>query len=177
MWQKADPKVSETAKVVWLLRKFIDDKMKGLDLGCGNWKVPGSIGVDIKKTPVVDHIWDVRDILVVQDYPHCLVGQQFDYIFSSHLLEDFEFGEALDISTVLVDGFLIPGGYYIVYVPHKGKYLGTNLDHKHEFVEGDMEELFEWLDLNIALIYYEAYHIPGMYGILGIGKKKGKFHD
>ena len=165
---------AETSKILWIVKGFIKSYMFGLDLGCGKWKYPGSIGIDIVESPAVDRLCDAVAVTLptvkVPDWLYSL-KHKCDYIFSSHFLEDYEWKEIIRISQFYVDYFLKDDGYFIAYVPHKGKYKGTNLDHKYEFLPGDMENLISCLDIESVLIYYEAYHKPGMYGILGIGRK------
>ena len=103
----------------------------GLDLGCGPDKIhPEALGVDVAPFPGVNYVLDVRDL-----YP--FKKQTFDYVFSSHTLEDLE--DPLDAlkewSRVLKSG-----GLLILYLPHKDLYPnlgqeGSNPAHKNDFVE------------------------------------------
>ena len=64
----------------------------GLDIGCGDNKRIGFLGVDIRRTKVVDVITDARK-LPFRD-------GSFDYVYSSHLIEHFSHQE---IKSVLAE--------------------------------------------------------------------------
>jgi SAM-dependent methyltransferase len=55
-------------------------------------------------------------------------NEKFDWVWSSHCLEDFE-----DTNAVLIEWLRIlkPGGTIGIYVPHPDFYHGGNTDHKH----------------------------------------------
>ena len=63
-----------------------------LDIGCGERKKKGCIGLDLRKTSSVDVVADAR-MLPFRD-------EAFDYIYSSHLLEHFSHRE---VKNVLVE--------------------------------------------------------------------------
>ena len=60
-----------------------------LDIGCGENKLEGAIGVDIKKTKAVDVIADAR-YLPFKD-------EVFDNVYSSHLIEHFSHREVKNV--------------------------------------------------------------------------------
>ena len=68
--------------------------MLGIDIGCGDRKRPGFIGVDVRKTKAVDVIADARK-LPFRD--SC-----FDYVYSSHLIEHFSHREVKNVLIELV---------------------------------------------------------------------------
>jgi len=63
--------------------------MVSLDIGCGENKRRGSIGVDIRRASGVDVIADAR-YLPFRD-------EAFDYVYSSHLLEHFSHREVQQV--------------------------------------------------------------------------------
>ena len=63
-----------------------------LDIGCGERKKKGCIGLDLRKTSSVNVVADAR-MLPFRD-------EAFDYIYSSHLLEHFSHRE---VKNVLVE--------------------------------------------------------------------------
>lgn len=156
----------EWYKIWYLIEPIVKDK-KGLDLGCGAKKIPGSIGVDFRNGPQVDVVGDVskRDFITSFD-------EKFDYVFSSHLIEDYPPIHAYEICAMWVNYLLKDGGLFILYVPQKGAYKGNNLNHKWEFNIGDMERLFINLNLKRILVYYENHVFPNLYGILGVARKE-----
>jgi len=63
--------------------------MNGLDIGCGDNKRMGFIGVDIRRTKVVDVIADARKL----PFRDC----SFDHVHSSHLIEHFSHREVKNV--------------------------------------------------------------------------------
>ena len=55
-----------------------------LDLGCGNSKKEGTIGIDIEKADGVDYVLDI------QNQPLPFPDQSVEYIYSSHFLEHID---------------------------------------------------------------------------------------
>jgi predicted SAM-dependent methyltransferase len=68
--------------------KVVKDKGLVLDIGCGEDK-KGDIGIDIRKTNVVDVIADAR-FLPFRD-------ESFNHVYSSHLIEHFSHREVKDV--------------------------------------------------------------------------------
>lgn len=133
-----DPKTSrgrETTKTRFRLQSYIYGE--GVDLGCGCDKVNSkAIGVDKIAVPGVDFLSDVRKLNFFED-------NSFDYVYSSHTLEDLE-----DTRAALVEWWRIlkPQGFLILYLPNKNLYPnigqpGANIAHKHDFVSSDITEI------------------------------------
>lgn len=86
---------------------------RGIDIGCGGDKiVPDAIGFDLPVPYAAvgdDHIDLTGDARHIELPDACL-----DYVYSSHLLEDFP-----DVKPVLTEWLrlLKPGGYLILYLP------------------------------------------------------------
>lgn len=83
--------------------------------------------------PGVDYTLDVRDLYVFED-------NQFDYVFSAHVLEDIE-----DTEDTLKEWLRVlkKSGSLILYLPHKDYYPnigqeGSNPAHKHDFLPNDI---------------------------------------
>jgi ADP-heptose:LPS heptosyltransferase len=75
-----------------------------------------------------------------------------DAVFSSHLLEHIE-----DHAAALAEWWRVirPGGYLILYLPHKEHYPnigqeGANPDHKHDFMPGDIIQVMVGVTSNGA---------------------------
>jgi len=83
---------------------------KTLDIGCGNHKVKGSIGLDFVKQEGVDVVHNLEKI------PYPFKDNSFDIIYANQVLEH------LDISLDRVLGELCrickPGGVIKIIVPH-----------------------------------------------------------
>lgn len=113
-------------------------KGQGVDLGCGNVTIkPDAISIDLY-SPNADQKLDARDLSVYPD-------NYFDYVYSSHLLEELEH---TDLTLKEWLRILKPGGYLVLYQADKDLYypLGDpqcNRAHKHHF---DWESL--WTIIN-----------------------------
>jgi hypothetical protein len=111
---------------------------QGLDLGCGGSKIKiDSIGIDLY-SPHADMNFDAR---ILDRYP----DGHFDYIFSSHLLEEIENTEATLREWLRV---LKIGGNIVLYQADKDVYypLGDprcNVNHKHHFSVQSLLEIFK----------------------------------
>lgn len=162
----------ETSKVLDKVRPYTDG-MLGLDIACGREKLPGSIGIDIR-TGVADVVADATaPIDELQMAIYLDTGewhQDFDYIYSSHLIEDFTHGEQILMLQDWVTR-LRPGGHLIIYVPEKGAYTDCNVSHKREFMHSDLENLMDDVGVQVVETYYENAIDPEKYGILAVGRK------
>lgn len=97
-------------------------KGKGIDIGCSSDKItPGALGFDKKMGPDVDVVGDASMRMPFED-------GEFDYVFSSHALEDIA-----DTPATLQEWtrILRSGGHIIIQVPHPEHYKGFNADHVH----------------------------------------------
>ena len=83
-------------------------KLMKLNLGCGNWKLPGYVNCDLYD-PAADEKWDARAIP--------LPDNSADEIYTSHVFEHFDYKEAF---TVLEEWkrVLKPGGTVIIETPN-----------------------------------------------------------
>ena len=134
-WKIDDPQGNEAAKVRWDIVQYT--RGQGLDLGCGphkafphftgvdNLKDVGLFGIEMTPDKVVE---SCENLVEFED-----VSQ--DFVFSSHLLEHIE-----DYPAALKEWWRVirPGGYLVLYLPHKNLYPnvgtpGANPDHKHDF--------------------------------------------
>lgn len=61
----------------------------GLDIGCGENKKKGMIGLDLRRTPSADVITDAH-------FLHFKDGS-FDYVFSNHIIEHFSHRDVSDV--------------------------------------------------------------------------------
>jgi len=110
---------------------------QGLDLGCGAVKIKAdAIGIDLYH-PNADMKRDAR----LLDY---YKSDQFDYVYSSHLLEEIQ-----DTKETLKEWLRVlkPGGFLVLYQADRDLYYpmghpACNAAHKHHF---DTEELWEKL--------------------------------
>lgn len=141
VWKKDDPCGGESFKVMWELPQYTSGR--GLDLGCGPSKAfPHFIGVDNYTEKAMFGI-DMKPDVVCDCTKLDLFGSaSMDFVFSSHLLEHLQ-----DTQAVLREWWRVikPGGYLILYLPHKDLYPnvgteGANPDHKHDFTPDDIAD-------------------------------------
>jgi len=66
-----------------------EGKRRVLDIGCGESKLEGAIGIDIRRTKSVDIIADARHLPFKDEV--------FDHVYSSHLIEHFSHREVKDV--------------------------------------------------------------------------------
>ena len=142
---KENTKMSETAKIREKVAEYIKEDSYGIDIGCGPDKLyKTSLGFDKYKTIAVDFVGDARD-LPFED-------NEFDYVFSSHCLEDF-----IDKENVLKEWCrtIKPGGKIGLYLPHKNYYKGCNLDHYELFDSSYIKPILEKSGFTIDLDYLD----------------------
>lgn len=121
---------------------------QGLDLGCGGTKIrTDAIGIDLY-SPLADMNMDAQ---LLEIYPE----NQFDYIFSSHMLEEIQ-----DTESTLREWLRVikVGGHIVLYQADKELYyqLGSpecNPRHKHHFNWEELWEIFKRIG-NTKLIHH-----------------------
>ena len=85
-------------------------KKKILEIGCGNKKIPGAIGLDVVKTPYVDVVHDLDKI------PYPFKKETFDEIYADNVLEHLD--SPLDEILGELIRILKPKGIIRVVVPN-----------------------------------------------------------
>jgi SAM-dependent methyltransferase len=99
--------------------------MKVLDVGCGQAKTPGAVGIDIEPHPGVDVVHDL------DRFPYPFADSEFDRIVVSHSLEHLA-----DVVRVMQELHRIaaPGAVVEVDVPHFSSCDAyTDVTHRHFF--------------------------------------------
>ena len=145
MWRINDPQGAESNKVKYEIVPYT--RGRGLDVGCGQYKTYDHfIGVD-NGHHAREFGWDIHPDVSVDDATDLSIfnGQSMDFVFSSHLLEHIE-----DTEAALREWWRVikPGGYLVLYLPHKTLYPnigeeGANPDHKHDFNRDDITLIME----------------------------------
>lgn len=151
----------ETSKIRDRVLKYCVGK--GVDIGCSRDKItPEAIGVDRFEAPEVNIVADVG-----QDLPFS--EGEFDYVYSSHTLEDFV--DTKDILTKWLK-VLKKGGTIILYLPHADLYKGYNNDHKHDgFQEAEITTPLEELGCEIIECYRDDNAEEARYSLVVVAKK------
>jgi len=104
--------------------------MNLLDLGCGENKIPGAIGLDNVRLKDVDVVHDLLE------FPYPFDNKIFDTIYLKHVIEHFKFSNINKIfnecSRLLVDN-----GNLVVTVPHVFSIAAfSDISHKSYFTFG-----------------------------------------
>lgn len=86
------------------------ENKKILDIGCGNHKLKGAIGLDVVKTPFVDVVHDLNKI------PYPFKKNSFDVIYADNVLEHLEV--SLDKIIVELSRILKSHGVMKIIVPN-----------------------------------------------------------
>lgn len=124
---------------------------QGVDLGCGQVRIrPDTIGIDLYH-PSADMKADARKL---EEFP----DSHFDYVFSSHLLEEIQNTEATLREWLRI---LRPGGHIVLYQADKELYLPfdhpmCNKNHKHHFSWEELWAIFEKIG-GVELIHHGRY--------------------
>ena len=110
---------AESGRIKEEVRKFINEKMNGLDIGSGGAPIfIQSISLDKKFEGRLSNLiqlkGDARDLYWFKD-------EVLDYVFSSHCLEDFSDKEKPGILKEWTRVIKIKG-YLILYLPNEQKY-------------------------------------------------------
>lgn len=167
--EPATKELSEAQRIYCMISKYTEGRA-GLDIGCGGWKIIGSIGIDIRPG-VADIVGDISQGLNNVFIKKRGRPKKYDYIFSSHLLEDFDEEKQREILNDWTN-YLKPGGHLILYVPERGKYKGCNVAHKHEFTPHELRKLMIDSGFTITDFLVESIVNPLTgYSILAVGKK------
>lgn len=144
-WTKDAPYKPECVKIRWEIVPYT--RGVGLDVGCGSHKpFEHFIGVDNRNDEQMFHIKMKPDVWVLDACTMPIFGSQaMDFVFSSHLLEHIH-----DHRKALREWWRVlkPGGYLVLYLPHKDHYPhmgddGANPDHKHDFHPDDIIEAMQ----------------------------------
>ncbi len=114
--------------------------MKILDLGCGNAKEEGAVGIDYHSSPGVDVVHDL-DV-----YPWPLESDSFDMVVCKHIIEH--------LSNVIkameeIHRILKRGGVVKIYTPHISNIMSfKDPTHKWHFTLGSFDYFIKGLQEN-----------------------------
>lgn len=160
--------MSETNLIRDIAEEYIYEDMHGIDIGFGGDKINRTaIGFDLP-TPYTSVGADEQDGFgdaEMMPYP----AETFDYVYSSHLLEDYEDTEALLKEWMRI---LKVGGIMFLYLPIEEKYKAHceatgqnyNLAHKANFTVESFAEIARSIGATIHTIQEHA--IYSFYAVL-----------
>lgn len=151
----------ETGKVRNRILRYCEGE--GIDLGCGRDKVrDDALGFDDDTWPEVDDHGDVSGLL-----PY--LSESFDYVYSSHALEDLS-----DTRATLQEWsrILRRGGHMTLVVPTTGCFTGVNLDHVHEgWRASELGQIVNEVGLDVVEAFEDVEH-PHRYSTVVVGRKR-----
>jgi len=112
-----------------------------LDIGCGDNKAPGAIGVDVSVTPVVE-VLGTANALPFRE-------SSADIIYLSHVLEHVD---SLVATIEEIWRVAKPGAFIHVWSPHFscGLYVWSDPTHRRAFAS----TVFDYFDSAVPLAYY-----------------------
>jgi SAM-dependent methyltransferase len=108
----------------------MDNRHKILDLGCGNVKVSGAVGLDNIALPEVDIVHDLLH------FPYPIKANSFDTIYLRHVIEHFNIDK---INNIMNECYriLTKDGQLYINVPHVFSIAAfTDPTHKQFFTFG-----------------------------------------
>lgn len=148
VWKAGAPQGHEVSKVIWDTVPYT--RGVGLDIGCGPLKVwPHAIGVDNQKETALFGIPMEPDVKCLDASKLTLfTGQSMDWVFSSHLLEHIE-----DHVAALKEWWRVlkPGGYLMLYLPHKDYYPNCyGKDEWDAWIKGKEDDYNDMVQATIA---------------------------
>jgi len=156
----------EVCKIRWEVIGYCHGE--GLDLGCGPWKVfSHALGIDRGGKHAGNIEGSITDLSKFAD-------NAFDYVFSSHALEDIADTEATLSEWMRV---IRPGGHLVLYLPHKAHYpnLGHkdgNPAHKHDFEPEDIVKAMQRAAPDWALVENQERADDDEYSFLQVYRKR-----
>ncbi len=173
MWNKDAPYRPESDKIKWELVPYTRGVV--LDVGCGTKKpFEHFIGVDNYADQQLFGMVANPNLRIADACNLSIFASEFfDAVFSSHLLEHI-----VDYEKALAEWWRVlkVGGHFILYLPHKDLYPnigqpGSNPDHKHDFVPGDVLEAMRRLGFEGELLRCEDRNQNDEYSFLIVFKK------
>ncbi len=121
------------------VRENILGDIRALDIGSGNRKLPGAIGIDRLKLPNVDVIHDLSR------FPWPFPNESFNLVLANHFLEHTE-----DVLETLgeIHRILVPGGRLVIQVPYfRSLDAITDPTHRHFFTSATLDYVIEGTNL------------------------------
>jgi len=159
--------MSEASKTRKRVKLFLKGT-NGIDIGCGDDKItPNCIGVDRVPQKGVNLVWDARKLPFTDN--------TFDWVFSSHCLEDIKEWEKTVQEWTRI---LKKDGYIILYMPHGDYYpkAGSELANKAHTRDFYPEEVEKVLYKYAHIVTVQTFKPPdGKYDYINRGKIEYSF--
>ncbi len=123
---------------------------KILDIGCGNHKIQGAIGLDSAKIKGVDIVHDLNK------FPYPFRDNYFDVVYSSHVLEHLD--APLDKILLELCRICKPNGRIKIIVPHAM--------HISAFSDSTHKKFFTWFTFDYFGSNEQSYYTKARVEIL-----------
>lgn len=172
MWRSDGPQGNEAAKVKWELPPYTRGRV--LDIGCGPYKTfPHFVGIDNGHHDAAFG-WQSRPDLKVDSAADLglIATASCDAVFSSHLLEHFEYAA---VPAVLAEWMRVVkiGGHLILYLPDEDDYpkvgeRGANPDHKWNV---NVERVMRAMPDGFDLVRFEKRNAGDEYSLFFVFRK------
>jgi SAM-dependent methyltransferase len=117
------------------LHVALPEGFKALDVGCGDRKLTGAVGMDALALPAVDVVHDIDQT------PWPFVDESFDLVFLNHALEHVK-----DVISTMGEIHRVckPGAHVVIQVPYfRSVDAYTDPTHKHFFTSGTLDYVIE----------------------------------
>lgn len=124
--------------------------MRIIDIGCGNKKTPGAIGVDKFPLEQVDIVFDISAL------PWPLKTGSVDRIICNHILEHLRVEQRVRVLKE-IHRVMRPDAELIVRIPH-GACRNARLDPTHVDIHSLHLSMFDYYDKSHRFGYYFDYH-------------------
>jgi SAM-dependent methyltransferase len=124
--------------------------MRVIDIGCGNKKTPGAIGVDKFPLEQVDIVFDISAL------PWPLKDGSVDRIICNHILEHLRVEQRVKVLRE-IHRVMRPEGELVVRIPH-GACRNARLDPTHVDIHGLHLSMFDYYEKSHRFSYYFDYH-------------------
>jgi ADP-heptose:LPS heptosyltransferase/predicted SAM-dependent methyltransferase len=178
VWRREDPQGNEAAKIRFEIVEYTRGRV--LDIGAGMFKAfPHFIGVDnCTDTRLYGH--PIRPDVFVTDAKDLslFASEQFDAVFSSHLLEHIE---QKDVVKTLKEWWRVikPAGHLLLYLPDESLYPkvgepGANADHKWNVSYTLLVELMQKTGVAWDLIDWQRRGEDNEYSLYTVFRKQEK---
>lgn len=132
-------------KTALIKKALVAKRQVMLDLGCGDHKMEGFIGMDRRKRPGVDVVHDVEDL------PWPFKDETFNTVAMSHLMEHLNPKYTVEIMNEIWR-ITKPGGHLMIAMPYAGSFgFWQDPTHIHAWNEATPT----YFDPNCAL--YDVY--------------------
>jgi SAM-dependent methyltransferase len=130
---------------------------KILDIGCGNNKIKGALGLDIDTSSQADIVCDLNK------YPYPIVSGEFDKVYAKHIIEHVD--DPINFMKELYR-IIKPGGSLFIETPHFSSYVAySEPQHKRFFSYFMIDEILKKVPFRIAereITFYKSFRLFGV---------------